>query len=97
MPAGAMQQHEIRAGSGAQHPGPHPGHVDVAKFVIDRRELGPDADVFGQFVHEASANIARASSTVHSPALCLRATPNAESRREFSIVKNSTGASTASL
>ena len=75
-----------------------PLHVDVAQLVVGVGQLAPDADVLGQVGHDwSSGNRARASATVHRPALCRRATPSACSRREFSMVRNSTGSSAESL
>ena len=100
VPAGAVQQHQVGTGSGPQHPGAHAADVDVAQLVVGVGQLAPDADVLGQVAHVdpvSSGNRARASATVHSPALCRRLTPSACSRREFSMVRNSTGSPAESL
>ena len=46
--AGAVQQHQVGTGSGAQHAGAHAVHVDVAQLVVGVGQLAPDADVLGQ-------------------------------------------------
>ncbi len=103
--AGAVQQHQVGTGSGAQHPGAHAAHVHMAQLMVGVGQLAPDADVLGQVAtHDwssalvwSSGNRARASATVHRPALCRRVMPSACSRREFSIVRNSTGSPAESL
>ena len=96
--AGAVQQHQVGTGSGAQHPGAHAMHVDMAQLVVGVGQLAPDADVLGQVAHDwSSGNRARASATVHMPALCRRVMPSACSRREFSMVRNSTDSPAESL
>src|SRR6202035_444574 len=74
--AGAVQQHQVGTGSGAQHAGAHAAHVDVTQLMVDVGKIAPDADVLGQVSHDwspvndwFSANRARASATVHRAAL----------------------------
>ena len=97
VPAGAVQQDEVRARPGLQHARAHPADVDVAQLVVDVAQLAPDADVRGARHAISSLNRARASSIVARPALCRRPTPSRPSRREFSMVRNSTGSSAESL
>ena len=52
VPAGAVEQDEIGAGTRAQHAGPYAPdpadlHGDVAQLVVDVGELAPDAHVVG--------------------------------------------------
>ena len=48
VPAGAVQQHQVRAGPRLQHAGAHPVDVDVPQRVVEVGELRPDRHVRGQ-------------------------------------------------